>query len=162
NLSSAQADSAIVDALLSAGADIEQLEDGGVRVRATDLLGFEFDATHSPDLFPALALLASACRGESVITGVSRLKHKESDRAAAIACEFAKAGVRIEVDGDFMRVWGTEKILAADFDAWNDHRIAMSTAILALRATQKSTLTGAESVNKSYPEFWNDLEILKK
>ena len=70
------------------------------------LKAFHFDATDCPDLFPPLVALASACHGSSFIKGVSRLAHKESDRALTLQEEFRKLGVDILINGDIMGVKG--------------------------------------------------------
>lgn len=76
---SKQADTAVCTALVRAGAELIHEADR-ITVRRRPLRAFEFDATQCPDLFPPLAALAAACEGESLITGTSRLAHKESDR----------------------------------------------------------------------------------
>jgi 3-phosphoshikimate 1-carboxyvinyltransferase len=82
-----QADKAILDGLQWAGAMVE-INDEAVLVKKGDLTAFEFDATDCPDLVPPLTALAANCRGKSVIHGIGRLKHKESDRAAALLLNF--------------------------------------------------------------------------
>lgn len=164
NRRSSQADKMIIEALERAGARIEWFANVVKVSKPTDkeLTAFTFDATDCPDLFPALAVLATACQGVSVIKGANRLTHKESNRALAIRTEFAKAGVEVDLnEDDTMKIRGTKTINGSViYDAWNDHRIAMATAILALRGTEKSELKGHESVNKSYREFWDDLDCI--
>ena len=133
--------------------------------RAEVLRAFEFDATDCPDLFPALAALAAFCGGTTVLRGTTRLTHKESDRAATIAAEFAKLGVEVDLSqADVMAVRGLTdpdgklRVRDTSLDSHNDHRIAMATAVAALRADRAVVIDGAEAVNKSYPEFWNDLK----
>lgn len=151
-----QADVAITDALLRAGAEVISTA-GSVTVRRKELKGFEFDATHCPDLFPVLAALAANCSGISRIKGVHRLIHKESDRAEAIVSEFSKMGIRIELDeNDHMNIEGGT-IRSTEVDSWSDHRIVMAEAVAALNASGPITIHGAEAVDKSYPSFWNDL-----
>ncbi len=79
------------------------------------LKAFHFDATECPDLFPPLVALASVCSGSSFIKGVSRLAHKESDRALTLQEEFGKLGVDILINGDIMGIKGTETIKSAQF-----------------------------------------------
>ncbi len=163
NLASQQADRVMMDALVASGANValEGEKEGFVVNSSGTLRAFEFDATHAPDLFPALAVLAAGCEGVSHIKGVSRLKHKESDRATALRTEFAKAGVRINILGDVMEIHGGGAVSVAHYDSWGDHRIAMAVAALSLRCPERgSTLTGADSVGKSYPEFWDALRSL--
>ena len=156
---SLQADTAIIKALISAGAEVEST-DNTVTVRHRHLKAFEFDATHCPDLFPALAALAANCKGTTTIYGTERLLHKESNRAVTLAEEYAKAGIEIDIDEpNVMRIHGG-KIHGCTIDSHGDHRIAMSMAIAALTADAPITIEGAECVAKSYPSFFDDLRQL--
>lgn len=157
---SLQADTAIIDALISAGAEVEST-DNAITVRHRRLKAFEFDATHCPDLFPALVALAANCEGTSTLYGTERLLHKESNRAATLAEEYAKAGIEVDIDEqNIMRVRGG-KIHGCTADSHGDHRIAMSMAVAALTADAPITIEGAECVAKSYPSFFDDLEQLR-
>lgn len=157
---SLQADTAIIKALISAGAEVEST-DNAITVRHRRLKAFEFDATHCPDLFPALVALAANCEGTSTLYGTERLLHKESNRAATLAEEYAKAGIEVDIDEqNIMRVRGG-KIHGCTADSHGDHRIAMSMAIAALTADAPITIEGAECVAKSYPSFFDDLEQLR-
>lgn len=157
---SLQADTAIINALISAGAEVEST-DNAITVRHRRLKAFEFDATHCPDLFPALVALAANCEGTSTLYGTERLLHKESNRAATLAEEYAKAGIEVDIDEqNIMRVRGG-KIHGCTADSHGDHRIAMSMAIAALTADAPITIEGAECVAKSYPSFFDDLEQLR-
>ncbi|MBR2500969.1 MAG: 3-phosphoshikimate 1-carboxyvinyltransferase [Rikenellaceae bacterium] len=157
---SLQADTAIIDALISAGAEVEST-DNAITVRHRRLKAFEFDATHCPDLFPALVALAANCEGTSTLYGTERLLHKESNRAVTLAEEYAKAGIEVDIDEqNIMRVRGG-KIHGCTADSHGDHRIAMSMAIAALTADAPITIEGAECVAKSYPSFFDDLEQLR-
>ena len=156
---SKQADVAICDALVRAGALVTS-EPHSITAEHRDLVGFEFDATQCPDLFPALAALAAAAEGESTIYGVHRLEHKESNRAETIASEYAKIGIDVELDGDVMRIRGGE-IHSAEVRSHHDHRIAMSLAVSALRSDGEILIHDAECVAKSYPDFFEALESLR-
>lgn len=158
---SRQADTAICRALERAGASLV-IEENSITVAHRELEAFEFDATHSPDLFPALVALAAAAEGVSSIVGIKRLRGKESDRGETLRMEYAKLGIDIELDydEDVMRVVGGVPH-AAQVDAHDDHRIAMSLAITALRIDDKVEIRGRDSVAKSYPSFFEDLESLK-
>jgi 3-phosphoshikimate 1-carboxyvinyltransferase len=156
DLSSTQADKAIVDALMAANAGIA-METKGIRLNAQEMNGFDFDATDCPDLFPPLVALASYCKGKTTIKGVTRLTHKESNRALTLQEEFAKMGVKIELDNDTMIIHGGGKIKGASVHSRHDHRIAMACAVAALRAEGTTVLEEAQAVNKSYPDFYDDL-----
>ena len=158
---SLQADTAICNALVHAGASVIN-EENSITVAKRDLQAFEFDATNCPDLFPALAALAAAAEGESVIIGTRRLKHKESNRAETLREEYAKLGIEIDISTDnVMKIRGGE-IRSAEADGREDHRIAMSLAVSALRSDGAINIKGAECVEKSYPDFFEDLEKLRK
>ena len=124
------------------------------------LKAFRFDATDCPDLFPPLVALAAYCKGTTAITGVGRLAHKESNRGLTLQEEFGKMGVRIELDGDVMRVLGGEGVKGAQVHSRHDHRIAMACAVAALGAKGAVTIAEAEAVNKSYPDFYLDIAKL--
>ncbi len=156
---SKQADREICTALVRAGAQVES-SGSTLTVSRRELHAFEFDATQCPDLFPALVALAAAAEGVSVITGAERLIHKESNRAATLQCEYAKLGINIEVEGDVMRVEGGQ-IRSARVESHNDHRIAMSLAVAALRSDDLVMIDGSDAVSKSYPDFFEDLESLR-
>ena len=160
SLLSKQADVAICDALVRAGALVTS-EPDRITVEHRDLVGFEFDATQCPDLFPALAALAAAAEGESVIYGTHRLEHKESNRAETIASEYGKLGIKVELEGDMMRITGGE-IHAAEVESHHDHRIAMSMAVSALRSDGEVLIHDSECVAKSFPDFFAVLESLRK
>ena len=160
SLLSKQADVAICDALVRAGALVTS-EPNSITVEQRDLVGFEFDATQCPDLFPALAALAAAAEGESIIYGTHRLEHKESNRAETIASEYKKLGIEVILEGDTMRIKGGE-IHSAECESHHDHRIAMSLAVSALRSDGEILIHNAECVAKSYPDFFTALASLRK
>ena len=156
---SLQADRAIIQALNDAGAAMVIGEDY-ISTEKKDLRPFTFDATDAPDLFPPLTALAANCPGTSVIHGVERLKHKESDRALALVAEFGKLGIDISISGDKMEVRGA-KPKGGAVDSRNDHRIAMACAVAALNGTGPTAIGNWQSVFKSYPGFFRDLESLQ-
>lgn len=156
---SKQADTAICRALERAGAGLI-IEQDSITVSKRPLRAFEFDATNSPDLFPALAALAAAAEGESVIIGTDRLRHKESDRAETIRQEYEKLGIEVDLSEDnIMKIRGGKIHPTATF-SHNDHRIAMSLAVSALRCNGEVKIENAECVEKSYPTFFEDLESI--
>lgn len=159
NEHSLQADKALLHAF-----DVAQIDytwqENVIKVNGTHRIAFQFDATDCPDLFPALVVLATCCNGTSIIKGVNRLIHKESNRSEALQQEFSKLGVAIAVFGDEMHVTGTNIIKGGVVSAHNDHRIAMALAILATRSDEVIEIHQAAAVSKSYPEFWDHLNQL--
>ncbi len=156
---SIQADKAFLQALFQAEAKISITEEC-IEVSQSRLKAFHFNAIHCPDLFPPLVALAAYCDGISVIEGVHRLTHKESNRAITLQKEFGKMGVEIKLQDDLMIVEGGAIIKAANVHSHHDHRIAMACAVAALGAEGDVTIDVAEAVNKSYPHFWEHLQQL--
>ncbi len=160
-LNSTQADKAVMEALNATGASIEMNEDViFIGPSKNGLKAFEFDATDCPDLFPPLVALAAVCKGISTIKGVRRLAHKESDRGLTLQTEFAKLGIRIDLNEDIMMVYGGTGIHGAEVFSQHDHRIAMACGVAALCADGPITITDAEAVNKSYTDFYAHLKHL--
>ena len=161
---STQADKAILQALADCGCQLsvasDQIEVAPPAIGKA-LQPFHFDATDCPDLFPPLVALASYCKGKTVIEGVSRLAHKESNRALTLQEEFAKLGITIELQEDLMIIHGTG-IIKGDTTTHSrhDHRIAMAAAIAALGASGPVEIEEAAAVKKSYPNFYKHLEGL--
>ena len=91
---------------------------------------------------------------------MSRLAHKESDRGVTLQTEFAKLGIRIDLNEDTMLVYGGSGIQAATVFSQHDHRIAMACGVAALCAAGPITITDAEAVNKSYTDFYMHLQHL--
>ncbi|MFL5741979.1 MAG: 3-phosphoshikimate 1-carboxyvinyltransferase, partial [Flavisolibacter sp.] len=156
---SAQADRAVLQALMQAEARLS-ITDQEIEIGKSKLKAFHFNATDCPDLFPPLVSLAAFCTGTSVIEGVHRLTHKESNRALTLQEEFGKMGIDVRLQDDLMLIEGRDSIKGASVSSHHDHRIAMACAVAALRAEDQTVIEGAEAVNKSYPQFWDHLEKL--
>ena len=120
--------------------------------------GAVLDLAPCPDLGPIL--FAAAARGHgAVFTGTRRLRIKESDRVAAMAQELAKFGVRVQAEENRVTVLpGGITAPTEELDGHNDHRIVMALSVLA--ASAGGTISGAEAVNKSYPDFFDALRTL--
>jgi len=156
---STQADKAILQALMQSEASISVTEEQ-IEIREGKLKAFHFNATDCPDLFPPLVALASYCEGTSVIEGVHRLTHKESNRGLTLQEEFGKMGIEISFQDDLMLVKGSIGVKSARVSSRHDHRIAMACAVAALKADGEVIIDDAEAVNKSYPQFWEHLQKL--
>jgi 3-phosphoshikimate 1-carboxyvinyltransferase len=157
---SLQADKAILAAFREANCEVHY-DDTSIRVDGTRRISFNFDCTHSPDLFPALVALAAHCEGISVLHGVDRLKHKESDRGITLQSEFAKLGVEIKLVENSMYIKGGLGEPKSSLSSHNDHRIAMSLTIAQSKGFGEAILENHEAVSKSYPEFWKHYDALK-
>jgi len=104
--------------------------------------------------------LAAFIPGKSILHGAHRLIHKESNRAQALILEFLKLGITIEHLGNALHIHGKSAILGGEVQAHNDHRIAMSLGICGLFSQGPIVIHGSESVAKSYPSFWEELDAL--
>jgi len=155
---SSQADKAILQALMQSGAVIS-ISQEKINVSKAPLKAFQFDATHCPDLFPPLVALAAFCSGTSVIEGVNRLTHKESNRALTLQQEFGRLGIEITLQDNLMLVKGGQ-VKSANVHSHHDHRIAMACAVAALGGDGKTIIEAAEVIDKSYPVFYNHLQQL--
>ena len=153
NPDSVQGDKKIIDVIAAAGAEVT-VSGNAVTVRKCNLNGFTADATDIPDAVPAISVLAAYCAGETAISGVERLKIKESDRLGEVIKMLGSAGIKA-YGGDELRIEGGFPHGGA-FDSANDHRMAMSEAILAAFADGDSTIDGESAVKKSYPDFYKD------
>jgi 3-phosphoshikimate 1-carboxyvinyltransferase len=137
------------------------IEEKQIIVGPGKLQAFHFDATECPDLFPPLVALASYCEGTTVIEGVKRLEHKESNRGLTLQEEFGKMGVTIKLQDDLMLIEGGQGVKGATVHSHHDHRIAMACAVAGLKATGDTIIEEAEAINKSYPDFYEHLKLLK-
>lgn len=122
------------------------------------------DATHVPDLVPALAVAAASQPTRTVITGAARLRLKESDRLQSVADMLAALGHGVAVTPDGLIIDGGPpqpcEAPVRTVDGANDHRIVMAAAVAAAHADRPVRVTGAQAVEKSYPDFFRDFEAL--
>ncbi|MES2372667.1 MAG: 3-phosphoshikimate 1-carboxyvinyltransferase [Bacteroidota bacterium] len=157
---STQADKAVLQALMDCGCQLsiqpDQIEIGPL----PSLKAFHFDANDCPDLFPPLVALAAYCEGTTVIEGVNRLAHKESNRGLTLQEEFAKLGIEINLQDNLMLIKGGTGVKGAATHSRHDHRIAMACAVAGLKANGEVVIEEAEAINKSYPDFYDHLKKL--
>lgn len=153
---SAQGDRYLLNILSAMGCSVEQQKEAVTISRHNELKGVTIDMGDYPDLVPTVAAVAAYARGQTEMTNIGHLKLKESDRLNDTAAELGKMGIKVEVTGDSMSIYGGRP-RGAEFEAHNDHRLAMSLSIAALFAEGNSIISGAETVSKSYPGFFNDL-----
>ena len=160
DLRSAQGDRAVLDILREMGAEVTE-EEAAVTVRRGALRGVTIDARPIPDLIPVLSVLAALAEGETVIEHAGRLRLKESDRLASTAAMLTALGGDVEELPEGLRIHGVSQLAGGTVEACNDHRIAMAAAVAAGGCREKVIVRGSECVNKSYPDFWRDLDGLK-
>ena len=162
DMKSLQADLAIIDILVDAGAVVSEMEDGTVEARRAPLTPFETDLNHAPDLFPIVSVLAAFCGGESRISGIGRLSGKESDRADAILSMLAQMGVEARMEGDDLVVCGeslASRLLSGrllrggEYTSRHDHRMVMALKVAAMGAKSPVIIDDEACVSKSFPDF---------
>ncbi|MCM1113936.1 MAG: 3-phosphoshikimate 1-carboxyvinyltransferase [Clostridium sp.] len=158
DLNSAQGDKAIVDILKAFGADIE-IGENYIRAKKSSLNGIEIDVSDIPDTVPALAVAAAFANGTTVIKGGERLRLKESDRIESVVSNLKRLGVVVEEKPDGMVITGGN-VTGAVLEGFNDHRIPMAFSVAALNAKGDTTITDAQSINKTYPTFFEDYNRL--
>ncbi len=156
---SLQADRVLAEVLAQTGIKVFW-NHAGLRVAGKPQNGFSFDLTDAPDLFPVLATLAFSLPGESRISGLPRLVHKESNRLESVAELLRRGGISFEISGNKVVIPGGQTFHAATVSACNDHRIVMAASLAALNASGPVKISGVEAVSKSYPAFFEDLQML--
>jgi len=161
----------IIDILRAMGAKITILNAhtsmgehvGDLLVESSSLHGIEISGelvVRAIDEIPIVAVAAGFASGVTEIRDAGELKVKESNRLAAIAGECRKLGMDITELPDGLRIRGGCKLKGTVVDSHNDHRIALSLAVAALMAEGQTTITNAECINVSYPNFPSVLSCL--
>ena len=150
------------------GADIEeQIKEndwepiGDLIVKGGNLSATNITPDEIPSLIDELPILAIAmafAKGKSRVSGASELRVKESDRISCLISQLKKAGVDCAEYEDGFEITGVNKIVSAELDSFNDHRLAMSFAVLACASGVDIKVIGRDSVDISFPEFYEYLE----
>jgi 3-phosphoshikimate 1-carboxyvinyltransferase len=158
----AQGDTAIVDILDRMGGEVDWDRDAGtIESRRSTLSGVTVDVGDTPDLLPTIATLGAVADGETRITNCEHVRYKETDRVSAMAEELAAMGAETTEYEDELVVSGADSDLeGTTVDGHADHRIIMALAIAALTADGETTITGAEHVDVSFPDFFDVLNDL--
>jgi 3-phosphoshikimate 1-carboxyvinyltransferase len=162
----------ILDVMQSMNAAIEIQEHhteagekiGDITVRYGPLKGTEIGGDVIPrliDELPILALLATQAQGETIIKDAEELRYKESDRIEAIASTLQSFGAELATTPDGLVIKGNQALQGTEADSFGDHRIGMMISIGSLIADGETILKNADSINISYPGFFNDLKMLQ-
>ncbi|MDE6584218.1 MAG: 3-phosphoshikimate 1-carboxyvinyltransferase, partial [Anaeroplasmataceae bacterium] len=122
--------------------------------------GTIIDFSQSPDLGPALTVLASLSSGKSQFVNAGRLRIKECDRITCMREELEKLGAKISESANEMMIEGVSLLHGGVVDSHNDHRVAMALAMATMKMDGLLTIQNAECVSKSYPNFWEVFEAL--
>lgn len=155
NIDSAQGDRRIAALLREFGAEV--IQDGDrLRVKRSQMTAIDIDASQIPDLVPVLAVCACFASGVTRITNAERLRIKESDRLKTTAQLINSLGGKVRKLPDGLEITGVGKLYGGFAEGCGDHRIVMSAAVCASGAAEKIKCTDAMSINKSYPDFFED------
>jgi 3-phosphoshikimate 1-carboxyvinyltransferase len=153
-----QGDLRFVDVLEEMGCRIERGQND-ITVHGGPLRGVDVDMNDISDTVMTLGAVALFAEGPTTIRNVAHIRHKETDRIAALATELRKLGAEVEERADGLTITpGPLKGCAVD--TYNDHRMAMSLALVGLRVPGV-VIRNPGCVAKTYPGFWQDLEVLK-
>lgn len=154
---SKQSDIAIIDILKRFGAEITQ-ENSCITVRKKNASPFDLDVSSCPDLFPVAAVLACGAMGKSRLYNAARLRLKESDRIESTMALIKALGGECFAEDDALTIIGSGRLLGGSCDSFNDHRIVMAAAVAANICSGSVIISGAEAINKSFPDFTKHLE----
>lgn len=153
-----QGDSAIIKILEAMGVSCS-VEGADVVVRrdaSQVMLPINMDMSDCSDLVPVVAAVCAAIDGDSSITGVGFIRHKESDRLSDLAAEISKAGGDCEVMADGLIIHGGKSLHSAAFSTHHDHRLAMALSLLSL-SSGNAVVNDYEVVSKSWPTYFTDM-----
>ncbi len=160
---SIQPDKIFVDILKRMGGKFN-ISDKNIKVFPGKLNGITINMKNSPDIVPTLSVLSSISKGETIITGISHLKIKESDRIYAIYKNLKKFGIDVICGDDFIKIKGNEKKIKetkeVSVETFNDHRIAMSFSLFKLLGINVN-FDNPECVKKSFPNYWEIFNTIK-
>lgn len=159
NPQSLQGDRAVCAVMTGFGAQVE-LGTDFVRCCRNQLLGTVIDACDIPDMVPAIAVTAAFAQGETIIKGAARLRYKESDRLRSIADNLRALGVQAQELPDGLVIRGGSPVKGAALHGCNDHRIVMAFSVAGAFAQGSTTIDDANSIQKSYPSFFDDFNAL--
>lgn len=158
SLHSLQPDARFLLVLEEMGCSVDE-DDRGIRVNGDGCpRGIAVDMNAMPDAVPTLAVLAAFASEPTRMSNIAHLRHKESDRIAAIETELRKLGASVRSSDDALEVHPAP-LRGGLIETYNDHRIAMSFALAGLKIPGVE-IENPGCVRKSFPGFWNEFEKL--
>jgi 3-phosphoshikimate 1-carboxyvinyltransferase len=155
---SLQGDVRLVDVFEEMGCNVVRCEDG-ITVHGGPLRGIDVDMNDISDTVMTLAAVALFAEGPTTIRNVAHIRHKETDRLAALAAELRRVGAEVEEFADGLRIT-PRPLHGAEIETYNDHRMAMSMALVGLKVPG-IIIKNPGCVAKTYPDFFSDLERLR-
>lgn len=155
---SVQGDALVADIFTFFGVNTQENEDGiSIKNSPRQSITFCFDFSDCPDIVQTVAVVAAAKKVRCILNGLTTLRHKETDRIAALQNELKKLGAELKDNGDGSFELIPGEVRSLEFDTYEDHRMAMSFACLAAKY-QGVKINNAEVVTKSYPGFWSEMQ----
>jgi 3-phosphoshikimate 1-carboxyvinyltransferase len=156
---SLQGDVRFIDVLYRTGCRVKVDAHDSIVTGGDELYGIDVDMNAISDQVMTLAAVACFAKGTTTIRNVAHIRHKETDRIAALATELRRVGADVEELPDGLRIT-PRKLHGAEIETYNDHRMAMSMALIGLK-TPGIVIKDPGCVAKTYPGFWDDLEQLQ-
>ena len=163
NLNSMQPDAEMYDLLVEQNSDLVRYENGDINIRKGLTVPFDYDITDTPDLLGALIILALRANGESCISGLERLRNKESDRAKTFVEEFRAIGADLFIAEDgklYIEGSPSQLLRGGHCSSHGDHRLAMALAVADGMSRRKVHIDDLACAGKSWPEFPEELDKL--
>lgn len=154
-----QGDMEFLSVMERMGCKVERGQAWNVAHGSSRIRGIDIDMNAMSDCVPTLAAVACFAEGPTTIRNVAHIRHKESDRIAALATELRKLGAEVDELPDGLRIT-PRPLHGAEIETYNDHRIAMSMALIGLKVPGV-VIKNPGCVAKTYPGFWEDLEKLR-
>jgi 3-phosphoshikimate 1-carboxyvinyltransferase len=159
--SSNQGDGGFFEILEKLGANINWIDNGSVKIDFSmdKIPAININMENMPDVSMTLAMILAFADGESIITGLSTLKNKETDRLLALKTEFEKIGIKSEIGDDFIKIYGNSNLKIeklTKISTYHDHRIAMCFALIGAKCGNIE-IENPGVVKKSMPEFWDEM-----
>lgn len=158
DINGVQGDKEIVNILKRFGGDIK-VSQNAIYAKKSDLKGIKINVSDIPDTVPSLAVVAAFAKGTTIIEGAERLRYKESDRLESVVSNLKKMGVDVKEEPDGMIIKGGS-VKGASLSGYKDHRIVMAFSMAALCAKGETAITDADSIDKTYPQFFEDYNLL--
>ena len=153
-----QGDYKLIDILTNKGIGFDFIN-GNLIITPKEIKSFDIDINDIPDLGPILCVLFSQTKGDGTISGIERLKYKESDRITSTVEMLTSFNVEYKTIGDSIIIGGFNKEKKPlTVNGFNDHRIVMSSVIFASISNYNVLITDANAVNKSFPSFFKVME----
>ena len=138
---------------------------GNVFIEGTNLRATDINIDEIPSLIdelPVLAIAMAFSKGTSSVSGAQELRVKESDRIKSLISQLKRAGIKCKEKPDGYEITGPNNIIGAELDSFKDHRLAMSFAILSYCSGKEMLIKNRESVNISFPNFYEILDVFTK